>query len=136
MPQISAKIPEVIKVLAAATKLGPLGIAEHIPSTKPDLTKSLGEYGSSGLGESVGDARPPEIAKFDATAAVTTVVKPVDVGEARPPGTAKHSATKSADEARPLGIANYSATTAVAKSADEARDCEVQCHDRSRKVRR
>ena len=63
--------------------------------------------------KSVGEARPPEIAKYSATTAASVVAPTVvkSVGEARPPEIAKYSATTAASVVAPT----------VVKSVGEAR---------------
>ena len=50
-----------------------------------------------------GEARPPELAMYSATAVATTVAKSVGDGEARPPGMAKSMATAKSELAESPG---------------------------------
>ena len=79
----------------------------------------------------VGEARPPEIAKYTAT----TKSELAEMDEARPPGIAKYTATTKSelaemDEARPPGIAKYGVATEpeLAEFADGARPPGIAKH--------
>ena len=56
----------------------------------------------------VGEARPPECAKYSAAAVATTAAKSVGDGDARPPGIAKQSVKSESDFAESSGGAGPS----------------------------
>ena len=97
-----------------------------------------------------GEARPPEIAKYSATAADATAAKSAGDGEARPPGIAKFLVTAKSELAelfgelhdsagpswpRENGTTSTAATAEVGKTVDEDRPAKIakcQCHRRGR----
>ena len=80
-------------------------IMRDMLSTVQARPPEFAKYSASAVAKSVGDgaAQPPWFAKYGATAVATTVEKSIGGGEAGTPGTAKYMATAKSGLAEPPG---------------------------------